>query len=148
MESRYLSQSSDYANQERTSDFRDEAKDIEGGLELCRYPVQFLGGLVSVEGVRVISSRFSLRATLKAEKSSPFYKTSKAARIAATEVLRKAAVKAKKPANDEELQELVRSPLTKSLLPLTSSFSFTTTTQKTQVYLSATSPGLWFLRIS
>lgn len=121
MEFRYLTQHKDYKIQAPTSNFQDEGKDIEAGFGLCKYPVQFLGSPVSVDGVFFIESRFSLEAALK--KASPSYKASKTARISATNKMRRAAAKSKKPTSVEQLQELVRSWLKEVLINANGYFS-------------------------
>lgn len=139
METRFLTQSRDDETPQRIATFEDEAQNIEVSPRPYQLPAHFLGSLVSVDGVFVMKSRFSLQATLNAEKPYPSYKSSKLVRIRATEKLRKAAAKAKRPGNIEELQELVSR--SKKFLPLLTFVSSTNITQKLPVGLSPISHG-------
>lgn len=101
MESRYLTQSSAFDNQERISHFHEETRPIPSDL-VPRYQVQFMDPINSGSFV-VLESRFSIQA----QKPSPIYNSSKVVRIAATAKLRKAALKANQPTSIQELATLV-----------------------------------------
>lgn len=104
LESRYLTQTSHFQEQERISDFAEEDKDIEAVPSISRY--QFTSAVSS--SYTVLPSSFSLQAALDPSAKTS-HKSSKAVRVQVTKKYRKAALKAKEAKSLQELAVTVSS---------------------------------------
>lgn len=96
LESRYLTQSSDFEGSERLSNFVEENNKVEIPVSKFHISAPISSSCI------VLPSSFSLQATLGAE-TSPSPKSSKEARVKLTEKYRKAALKAKEPKSLQDL---------------------------------------------